>query len=54
MAGSYSTGESTARSIDKDRFYHAVLNGPEYGSADDIERKPRLKITYSAPKSAEK
>ena len=54
MAGSYSTGEKTARSIDKDRFYHAVLNGPDYGSADDIDRKPRLKITFSAPKSAEK
>ena len=54
MAGSYSTGEKTARSIDKDRFYHAILNGPDYGSADDIDRKPRLKITFSAPKSAEK
>ena len=54
MAGSYNTGKTTSRNIDKDRFYHAVLNGPDYGSADDIERKPRLKITFSAPKSAEK
>ena len=49
MAGSYSTGEETERSLDKDRFYNAILNGP--GAAGE---KPRLKITFSAPKTAEK
>ena len=53
MSGSYSTGEKTSRNIDKDRFYDAVLNGPGYPS-DNIKDKPRLKITFSAPKSAER
>ena len=48
MAGSYSTSESTERSLDKDRYYNAVLNGP--GAAGE---KPKLKITFSAPKTAE-
>ena len=52
MAGSYSTGESTSRSLDKDRFYNATLNGPGYGT--ELEQKPRLRVIFSAPKTAEK
>ena len=52
MAGSYSTGESTSRSLDKDRFYNATLNGP--GSGTELEQKPRLRVIFSAPKTAEK
>ena len=51
MSGSYNTSETTSRSLDKDRFYNAVLNGPGYGT--DIEQKPRLRVTFSAPKTAE-
>ncbi len=51
-SGSYSTSETTSRSLDKDRFYNAVLNGPNFGT--ELEQKPRLKITFSAPKTAEK
>ena len=53
MSSSYSTGETSSRSLDKDRYYNAVLNGPGYPS-DDIKTKPRLKITFSAPKTAER
>lgn len=49
MAGSYSTSETSERSLDKDRFYSAVLNGPGADGA-----KPVLRITFSAPKTAEK
>ena len=52
MAGSYSTGETTSRGLDKDRYYNGMLNGPGYGT--ELEQKPRLKITFSAPKTAEK
>ena len=50
---SASSGTTTSSSIelDKDRFYNAVLNGP--GAGGDISQKPRLKITFSAPQSAE-
>ncbi len=34
--------------LDMDRYYNAVLNGPQAEGA-----KPQLKITFSAPKSAE-
>ena len=51
-SSSYSTSETTSRSLDKDRFYNAVLNGPNFGT--ELEQKPRLKITFSAPKTAEK
>ena len=49
MSNSYSTSETTERGLDNDRFYNAVLCGP--GSAGE---KPRIKITFSAPMSAEK
>ena len=48
MANSYSTSETSERALDKDRYYNGVLNGP--GAEDN---QPRLKITFSAPKSAE-
>lgn len=47
MNSSNSTEEYTTE-LDKDRFYSAALNGPEASGA-----KPQLKITFSAPKSAE-
>ena len=46
-SGSNDDGEYTVE-LDKDRFYNAVLNGPEAAG-----RKPQLKITFSAPMSAE-
>ena len=49
MSNSYSTSETSERSLDKDRFYCGVLNGP--GAAG---KKPSLKITFSAPKTAER
>ena len=36
--------------LDKDRYYSCTLNGPDYGST--LEDRPRLKITFSAPKTA--
>ena len=46
-SGSSDSGSYTVE-LDKDRFYNATLNGPEAAG-----RKPQLKITFSAPKSAE-
>ena len=51
-ASSSSTSTSSSIELDKDRFYNAELNGPGAGG-DDISQKPRLKITFSAPKKAE-
>lgn len=51
-ANSSSTQTSTNTELDKDRFYNAALNGPGAGG-NDIEQKPRLKITFSTPKKAE-
>ena len=49
MAGSYNqTSEKSTVELDKDRYYNAVLNGPEASG-----EKPHIKITFSAPKSAE-
>ena len=48
MSSSYSTSDTSERSLDKDRYYNGVLNGP--GAEGE---KPSLKITFSAPKSAE-
>lgn len=45
---SSSSSEEYTTELDKDRFYSASLNGPEAAGA-----KPQLKITFSAPKSAE-
>ena len=49
MSSSYSTGDTSERSLDKDRYYNGVLNGP--GAEGD---KPSLKITFSVPQTAEK
>ncbi len=54
MMAAYASGSSSTDSssytvtLDKDRFYNATLNGPE-----STGRKPQLKVTFSAPKSAE-
>lgn len=44
-----SSTSSYTSEMDKDRFYRARLNGPQSGSA-----VPQLKITFSAPKTAER
>ena len=49
-SGSTST-ESISIDLDKDRYYRCVLGGPE-SSNQDI--KPKLKLTFSAPKTAQK
>jgi hypothetical protein len=51
-AASSSTSTSTSIELDKDRYYKCWLNGPE--SSSDIKQLPRIKVTFSAPKSAEK
>ena len=52
MAAMYSSASGnstkTTTELDKDRFYSASLNGPAASGA-----KPQLKVTFSAPKSAE-
>lgn len=50
-ASSYNTSsnEKTTTELDKDRYYKATLNGPEAQSGN----VPKLKITFSAPKTAE-
>jgi hypothetical protein len=49
---SNSSSSKTSVELDKDRYYRCSLNGPE--SSSDINQLPRLKVTFSAPKSAEK
>ena len=56
MMAAYASGNSSSSdsgeytiALDKDRFYNAVLNGPESG----YTKKPQIKITFSAPMSAE-
>ena len=51
LAGSYNqTNDKSSIELDKDRYYRCILNGPEYeGTLEDL---PRLKVTFSAPKSA--
>ena len=52
MAGSYNqTNEKSTTELDKDRYYRCTLNGPEYDGT--LEELPRLKVTFSAPRSAE-
>ena len=54
MAAYASAGSSSTESsveLDKDRYYRCTLNGPEF--SDEISELPRLKVTFSAPKSAE-
>ena len=48
MYSSSTSTEEYTTELDTDRFYNAVLNGPEASGA-----KPQLKITFSAPASAE-
>lgn len=53
-ANSYNSGSEgeTSIELDKDRYYRCTLNGPE--SSDDVAKVPHLKVTFSAPKTAEK
>ena len=45
---SYSSSSvSYVKTLDKDRFYHAKLYGPQYA---DESLRPRLEVTYSIPK----
>ena len=46
---SSATSEEYVTELDKDRFYNAVLTGPTAAS----DNKPRLKVTFSAPQTAE-
>ena len=49
-ASSSTTTTSSSIELDKDRFYDAVLYGPGAGG-DNIKMKPRIKITFSAPRT---
>ena len=51
MYSSMSSGsnEEYTTELDKDRFYNAVLTGP----TANAEFKPNLKVTFSAPLTAE-
>ena len=49
MSSSYTTSDTSERSLDKERYYNGVLNGP---GADG--EKPRLRIVFSVPMAAEK
>lgn len=49
MYNSSSTQTETTTMLDKDRYYNAVLQGP----GAETGPKPQIKITFSAPKSAE-
>ena len=49
MNSGSNSSESVSIDLDKDRYYNCTLAGP---SADGV--KPTLKITFSAPKTAEK
>lgn len=50
-SGSNSPSQSVSNELDKDRYYRCTLAGPN--TADESLR-PTLKITFSAPKTAEK
>ena len=50
-SGNNSPSESVSSELDKDRYYRCTLAGPN--TADESLR-PTLKITFSAPKTAEK
>ena len=56
MNSGSNSSESVSTDLDKDRYYNCVLNGPEYAeyTEENLDKLPRLKITFSAPKSAEK
>lgn len=46
MMSSSSTSTSTSTELDKDRYYKAILNGPEAAG----DRVPTLSITYALPR----
>ena len=46
LYSSSNTTTTTSQELDKDRFYKAILNGPDTAS----DRKPIFKVTYSFPK----
>ena len=46
-----SSTSKTSTELDKDRYYRCSLNGPE--SSTDVKKVPHLKVTFSAPKTAE-
>lgn len=49
-ASSYSSSDtSTSTELDKDRYYNGVLCGPDAAG----DRHPAIKLTFSAPKTAE-
>ncbi len=50
-AANSNSSSKTSVELDKDRYYRCTLNGPE---SSDENALPRLKVTFSAPKSAEK
>ena len=57
MMAAYASASTTSSSssvteLDKDRFYNAALCGPGAGG-NDIKQKPRIKVTFSAPKKSE-
>lgn len=45
-AGSSSTSQSVSTQLDKDRYYKATLNGPQY---PDESRRPHLRLTFALP-----
>lgn len=49
MASSYTTSDTSERTLDKERYYKGILNGPGAQGA-----KPSLKIVFSVPVTAEK
>lgn len=49
-SASASTTSSSSIELDRDRYYNAVLNGPDHNG--ELSELPRLKITFSIPKSA--
>jgi hypothetical protein len=50
-SGNNSPSESVSSELDKDRYYRCTLAGP---NTVDESLRPTLKITFSAPKTAEK
>ena len=55
MNSSSTSSESVSTDLDKDRYYSCVLNGPTCAdnNKENLHKLPRLKITFSAPKTAE-
>lgn len=51
MYGSSTTSESISRQLDKDRYYNAVLNGPDSGT--ELDEVPRLELTFAIPKEGQ-